>query len=175
MHTQSTSAVFDDRAEAEKAVSDLRSAGIPDSAISVIANKDHAEDVGGHEVEHGESGIKDVIGKTAAGAGIGTVLGIGALAIPGVGPLIAAGAIAEAAIGGAALTGTAIGAAAGGISGLLTDHGESEDDARYYEDSIGKGGIYVSVNQAEAGTAADQSQQILMRNGGHNASSAQVA
>lgn len=175
MHSQSASAVFDSRAEAERAVSELRSAGIPDSAISVIANKDHAEHVGGHEVEHGDGAASDVIGKTAAGAGIGALLGIGALAIPGVGPLIAAGAIAEAALGGAALTGTAIGAAAGGISGLLTDHGESEDDARYYEENIGRGGIYVSVNKSTAGSSADQADQILMRNGGHNASRARVA
>ena len=39
----------------------------------------------------------------AAGAGIGALLGVAALAIPGVGPLAAAGAIAESAIGGAAL------------------------------------------------------------------------
>lgn len=174
MQSQSASAVFDSRPEAERAVAELRSAGISDSAISVIANKDHAEAVGGHEVEHGGD-TADVVGKTAAGAGIGAVLGIAALAIPGVGPLVAAGAIAEAAIGGAALTGTAIGAAAGGITGLLSDHGENDDDARYYEDNIGKGGIYVSVNKSAAGAGADQAEQILMRNGGHSASNMRVA
>ena len=58
----------------------------------------------------------DVIGKeipaalalaSDTGAGVGTILGIAALAIPGVGPLVAAGAIASSAIPGAALTGAA--------------------------------------------------------------------
>ena len=130
MAHQTLSAVFDSRAEAEAAMRDLRAAGVPDSAISVIGNKDHG-DVGGHETEHADGEVHDVVGKTAAGAGVGALLGIAALAIPGVGPLIAGGAIAEAAIGGAALTGTAVGAAAGGLAGLLTDHGIHEDDARY--------------------------------------------
>lgn len=175
MHTKSASAVFDSPAEAERAINELRAAGISNSAISVIANKDHAESLGGHDVEHGENATKDVVGKTAAGAGLGALLGIGALAIPGVGPLVAAGAIAEAAVGGAALTGTAIGAAAGGISGLLTDHGESEDDARYYQDHIGRGGIYISVDVSGTGSSAMEAGQILIRNGGHSASNARVA
>jgi len=168
MKSQTISAVFDNRAEAERAVTDLRSAGISDDAISIVANRDHA-DVGGHETEHAKEGVKDVAGKTAAGAGIGALLGIGALAIPGVGPLIGAGAIAEAAVGGSALTGTAVGAAAGGLAGLLTDHGETDEDARYYADNIDKGGIYVSVDQSRANTDADEAREILYRHGGHRA------
>jgi hypothetical protein len=34
------SAVFDDRAEAERAVSELRSSGVPDAAISLIGRPD---------------------------------------------------------------------------------------------------------------------------------------
>lgn len=173
MHTDSISAVFDSRAEAERAVADLRSAGIPDRAVSIIANRKHAE-VGGHETEHAEDATRDVVGKTAAGAGVGALLGVAALAIPGVGPLVAAGAIAEVAVGGAALTGTAVGAAAGGLSGLLTDHGESEDDARYYEQHLGRGGIYVSVDRSAAGASAEEAQAILYRNGGHSASRARM-
>ena len=112
MNENLVSAVFDNRAEAERAVSQLRSAGVNDSAISLIAQQD------GKNTETDGSGAEaatDVIGKTALGAGAGTLLGIAALAIPGVGPLVAAGAIASAAIPGAALTGAAIGAAAGGL------------------------------------------------------------
>ena len=112
MNENLVSAVFDNAAEAERAVSQLRSAGVSDSAISIIAQQD------GKNTTTDGSGAEaatDVIGKTALGAGAGTLLGIAALAIPGVGPLVAAGAIASAAIPGAALTGAAIGAAAGGL------------------------------------------------------------
>ena len=104
---------------------------------------------------------KDVIGTAALGAGAGTLLGIAALAIPGVGPLVAAGAIASAAIPGAALTGAAIGAAAGGVTGLLKDHGISDDDATYYEQSINDGGIFVSVDADGASLDRQSAEDIL--------------
>lgn len=138
-----TSAVFDSTAEADRAVSELRSMGVSDSAISVVAQRD------GTNTTTDGSGAEeavDMVGKVAAGAGVGTLLGIAALAIPGVGPLVAAGAIAAAAVPGAALTGAAIGAAAGGLSKLLTDHGVDANDAGYYETRINSGGVFVSVD-----------------------------
>lgn len=137
------SAVFDSTAEAQSAVSELRSMGVSDSAISVVAQHD------GTNTTTDGSGAEqavDTVGKVAAGAGIGTLLGIAALAIPGVGPLAAAGAIAATAVPGAALTGAAVGAAAGGLSKLLTAHGVDENDAGYYETRINSGGVFVSVD-----------------------------
>lgn len=160
------SAVFDNRSEAELAVSNLRSAGIQDSAISVIAQHDGEKAV--TTDGSGEEVAKDVIGTAALGAGAGTLLGIAALAIPGVGPLVAAGAIASAAIPGAALTGAAIGAAAGGLTGLLKDHGVGDDDAVYYEGRINDGGTFVSVNTKDAGVSRETAEGILYNNGGHN-------
>jgi len=167
------SAIFDTRAEAERAVAELRSAGIGDDAISIIANRDHVEGdstINGHRVDNSESAAKDVAGKTAAGAGAGALLGVAALAIPGVGPLVAAGSIAELAIGGAATTGTVVGAAAGGLAGVLTDHGVEKEDVGYYEEHINKGGIFVSVERDRAGAQAGQAQDILYKHGGHSAS-----
>lgn len=43
MNDNLISAVFDDRSEAERAAADLRSAGVPDSALSVIARREGAE------------------------------------------------------------------------------------------------------------------------------------
>jgi uncharacterized membrane protein len=164
------SAVFDNRTDAERAVSQLRQAGIADSQISIIAqddgNKAVTTDGAGEEV------AKDVIGTAALGAGAGTLLGIAALAIPGVGPLVAAGAIASAAIPGAALTGAAIGAAAGGIAGLLKDHGVSDDDANYYEQSINDGGVFVSVDADGASLDRQSAEDILYNAGGHSSSRA---
>ena len=125
MNRNLVSAVFDTHMEAERAVSDLHAAGVENSAISLIAQHD------GKNVTTDGSGaeaVQDVVGKTALGAGLGTLLGVAALAIPGVGPLVAAGTIAAVAVPGAALTGAAIGAAAGGVAGLLTDHGVDETD-----------------------------------------------
>jgi uncharacterized membrane protein len=159
------SAVFDSEREAQQAVTELRAAGVSDSDISIVAQhngKNTSTDGAGEATG-------DLVSKTALGAGAGALLGVAALAIPGVGPLVAAGAIAESAIGGAALTGTALGAAAGGLSSLLTKHGVSDEDARYYEDSINNGAVFVSVDNS-ATVDRDTVTQILHRAGGHNSS-----
>jgi hypothetical protein len=165
MNDNLVSAVFDSQAEAERAVSELRANGVGDSAISLIAQtdgKNTSTDGSGAEV------ATDVIGKTALGAGAGTLLGIAALAIPGVGPLVAAGAIAASAVPAAALTGAAVGAAAGGLSGLLTDHGVDAADADYYSQRVNNGGVFVSVDTGDAGISSEAARDILYRAGGHS-------
>ena len=176
MNNKLISAVFDDRAEAENAARDLRAAGVPDSALSVIAQREGAEgDFGDADTtdvdDKGEGMVKGALGGGAAGA----LLGIAALAIPGVGPLAAAGAIAGSAIPGAAAIGAGAGAIAGGLTGLLTEHGVSDEDARYFEESIQSGGIFLSVDTQEANMSSDQLWDILHRNGGHSASRAKLA
>lgn len=165
------SAVFDSHAEAEQAVTELRGAGVRDSALSVIARHDSGSgDYGGattHEAkEKGEGALKGALG----GGAVGALLGIAALAIPGVGPLAAAGAIAASAVPEAAAIGAGAGALAGGLSGLLTKHGVSEEDARYYEGRIGEGGVFVSVDTRDSAISPDAAREILYRSGGHSAS-----
>lgn len=175
------SAVFDSRSDAERAIADLRSAGVDDSAISIVGRHGD-EDADGQVTDTGTTtgttGNSDeptsFIAKAAAGSGIGALLGVAALAIPGVGPLAAAGAIAAAAIPGAALAGTAVGAAAGGLTDLLTGHGVSNDDAGYYSDRINQGGIFVSVDPQRASIPADHIQQVLSQAGGHSAATSQA-
>jgi len=75
------SAVFDNQAEAEIAVSKLRSAGVKDDAISIIAQRSDEQAV--TTDGSGEEVAKDVVGTAVIGAGVGTLLGIAALAIPG--------------------------------------------------------------------------------------------
>ena len=106
MNARVASAVFDSQDEAQRAVSDLREAGIPDSAISVIGR--HDGDGGDDDGVNKSGALKGALG----GAAVGTVLGIAALAIPGVGPHAAAGAIAATAIPDAAAIGAAVGAGA---------------------------------------------------------------
>jgi uncharacterized membrane protein len=171
MNENLASAVFDNHRDAERAVDQLRNAGVSDSAISVIAQHEGKNTVSDGS---GAEAATDVIGKTALGAGAGTLLGIAALAIPGVGPLVAAGAIASVAIPGAALTGAAVGAVAGGLTGLLTDHGVDRDDADYYEERVNGGGVFVSVKADEAGLSAQSARDILYDNGGHSSTRAKT-
>ena len=175
MNQNLVSAVFDSHSEAERAVAELRAAGVDDKAISVVARHDGettTTDGAGESIGEETKGfVKSVVG----GAGIGTILGIAALAIPGVGPLAAAGAIAATAVPGAAATGALIGAATGGLARMLTDHGVGEEDASYYEERIGTGGVFVSVDGEEAGIGAQMAGDILYRNGGHSASRARTA
>ena len=173
MNERIVSAVFDSREEAERALNELRSAGIDQDSISIIGRHGEQNDSDSIDGDRGDS--DDVNGSGAAKGAIGGaigggLLGIAALAIPGVGPLAAAGAIASGAIPGAAAIGAGVGAAAGGLSGLLTNHGVSDEDAHYYEDRIHQGGIFLSVDGDKSGVDVEQAREILFRNGGHNAS-----
>lgn len=163
------SAVFDSHAEAERAVSELRNMGVRDSALSVIARRDSGNgDYGDANTEEAKDKGEGFVKGALSGAGVGALLGIAALAIPGVGPLAAAGAIAGSAIPEAAAIGAGAGALAGGLTGMLTKHGVSEDDARYYESRINDGGVFVSVDTSDAGVSPEAASDILHRYGGHS-------
>lgn len=135
--------VYDRYEQARSAVSDLEAAGIPPSAISLMANR-HVSD------EYGEAETS----APAAGAGIGAVLGgsagllaaLGLITIPGVGAVIAGGWLGAAALGALA------GGAAGGILGALVEAGVPEEHAHVYSEAVRRGGTLVSV-QADAENA----------------------
>ena len=170
MSTNLVSAVFDSHADAERAVSQLRSAGVADNAISIVAQHD-----GKNTTTDGNGDTQEFVGKVAAGAGIGTLLRIAALAIPGIGPLVAAGAIASAAIPAAAVTGAALGGAVGGLEKVMTDHGVSRVDASYYEGRIKEGGVFVSVDTGATNITAEEAADFLYRAGGHSSTRTKVA
>ena len=177
MNNNIISAVFDSRSEAESAVGELRGQGVDSARLSVIGRD---EDGGKARVtdgdgEHAGEGMGDTVKGALGGAGIGAILGVAALAIPGVGPLVAAGAIASTAIPGAAAIGAGAGAVAGGLTGMLKDHGVSEEDATYYEGRINEGCIFVSVDADEGDVSTETVREILSRNGGHSASQPRIA
>ena len=176
MNENIVSAVFDSHSEAETAVRDLQQTGVSDSALSVIARKGDGDgDYGDVDTQDADGKADGAVKGALMGGGAGALLGIAALAIPGVGPLVAAGAIASSAIPGAAAIGAGVGAVAGGLTGLLTEHGVSDEDAGYYEARIQDGGVFVSVDTAHAGISAASALDILSRNGGHSASRAKTA
>jgi hypothetical protein len=164
------SAVFDDHVAAERAVADLRQAGVSNAALSFVARYDERHGDRGNtpvnrDGDHkGSAAVKGVMG----GAAVGALLGIAALAIPGVGPLVAAGAIAASAVPEAAAIGAGAGAVAGGLGGLFRKHGVSDADARYYQPRISQGGIFISVDTGRTSLDADSVVDILYRHGGHN-------
>lgn len=168
------SAVFDTEAEADRAVRELRDAGVPDSALSIIAQQDGRNTTTsgtGDIVDENEgSMVRGLLGGGALGAG----LAVAALAIPGVGPLVAAGAIAASATPAAMAAGAALGAVAGGLNEGLARHGVNDDDATYYNDRMGSGGTLVAVDDTAVGMSADQVRGILYANGGHSASQART-
>lgn len=169
------SAVFDSRSEAEAAVRELRSAGADTDSLSIIGRDEGRTSVRDGSGEETDSDAGDAAKGALGGAGLGAILGVAALAIPGIGPFAAAGAIASTAIPGAAAIGAGAGAVAGGITGLLTDHGVDEEDASYYEGRINEGGIFVSVDPRVGGISPETAREILIRNGGHNASQPRMA
>ncbi|WP_295141347.1 hypothetical protein [uncultured Reyranella sp.] len=128
---------YDSYAQARAAVIAIERAGIPSSDVSLIANR-HVS------AEHDEG---PAISETAAGSGIGGVVGggagllagLGLLAIPGLGPVVAAGWLAATAVGAAA------GLATGGLMGALIGAGVDEEHAAIHSEAIRRGGTLVAV------------------------------
>jgi len=174
MSERIASAVFDSQEEAKRAMTELRSAGIDQKSISIVGRHGEQDNV---EEADGDSGMNDsgTVKGAVGGAVVGGLLGVAALAIPGVGPLAAAGAIASGAIPGAAAIGAGAGAVAGGLTGMLTNHGVTEEDATYYEGHIRDGGIFLSVDTGDSRVPIETAQEILLRCGGHNSSQARIA
>ena len=163
------SAMFDSQAEAQRAVAELRDAGVSDRALSVLTQQDSttaASTADGEPVGDGHGSVmRGILGGGALGAG----LGIAALAIPGVGPLVAAGAIAASAVPGAMAIGAAAGAVAGTLNETLVNYGIDPDDADYYGDHLGRGGVLVSADTSSGTVSTETVSDILHRNGGHSA------
>lgn len=172
MSERIASAVFDSREEAERALSELRSAGVREDSISILGQSDGRDDDDRIEGTN-EEAKEDVVSGAAIGAGAGALLGVAALAIPGVGPLVAAGAIASAAIPTAAVIGGGAGLATGSVIGLLKDHGVDDDDASYYDERLRTGGYLLTVRGGDI--PSETVSEILYRHGGHSARRARTA
>lgn len=139
-------AVFDNERQAEQAITALRSVQVPDAHLSVITRR--VDDVEVPEHKHGDSAPARVAKGAAAGAGIGALFGLAAIAIPGIGPFITAGALASTlgATGGAAAAGAIVGGTSGAIAGALARAGYSRDEATYYGSAIERGAVLVAVD-----------------------------
>ena len=144
--TQSITRLYDNRMHAEQAMQALRSAGLTDQQISIVAQRssDDGTAIDPDAVSDAGRGAMTGAGVGGAvGAGAGLLAGVGLLAIPGIGPVVAAGWLAATALG--AVAGAATGGAAGGLVGSLTGDGMSEADANVYAEGIRRGGSMVTA------------------------------
>lgn len=167
------SAIFDTHAEAERAVSELRTAGVSDTDLSIIAHHGGTTTATSGEGEITDEHHRNVLRGILGGGALGAGLGVAALAIPGVGPLAAAGAIAASAVPEAMAIGAGLGALTGTFNEVLTKHGVSEDDATYYGSRMKDGGVVVTVGGSAID--AERAREILYQNGGHNSTQARVS
>lgn len=138
-------AVFDDRTQAERAITELRRRGITDAQLSIVSRRADDVDVTSRPADD-TTGAR--VGKGAlAGAGVGTLFGLAAALIPGVGPFITAGALASAlgATGGAAAAGAIVGGASGALAGAFSKAGYSKEEAEFYAPMVERGGVLVAV------------------------------
>lgn len=152
--TATISRLYDNYADAQKAIQGLEAAGVPHSDISIVANNSDGW-YNGKKVDRDHDGVDDRAEGAGKGAGIGAgvggaaglLAGLGLLAIPGLGPVVAAGWLAATAVGAAA------GAATGGIVGALTEAGVSKEDAPLYAEGVRRGGTLVSARVPDADRA----------------------
>jgi hypothetical protein len=160
--TETVYCVARDRAHAEQIVDELKAAGCPRDAISVLftdksGTRDFAET---EETKAPESATTGGVAGAGIGAVLGWLAGIGTLAIPGVGPFIAAGPIMG------ALSGAGVGAATGGIIGALVGLGIPEHEAKEYDTMIRDGGALISVSADNS--AKFDAREIFERLGARN-------
>jgi hypothetical protein len=158
-------AIFDDRAQAQRAIGQLKLAGFTENEIGVTARDTTGSDVGvadGSKKTHAKEGA---IAGVAAGAGVGALWGLGILAgvLPGIGTAIAGGTLA------AILSSAAAGAATAGVAGTLIGLGIPEEEAKYYDREFQAGRVVVTVN---AGARFQEAQSILAENSGYDMLSA---
>src|SRR5579872_5471708 len=151
------SGVFGSRSDAERAMTEMRSAGLGANQLTLLTpeNETGLQSVPTIAAEQPGMGkaIGAVLGGTAGLSGAALVMA----AIPGVGPITAIGLLGSAILGAA---GAGIGAAAGGkIENSMTE-GLPEDELFVYEDALRRGRT-VLIALAEDEATATRLRELL--------------
>ena len=141
--------LFDDRAHANSAASQLEAAGVAHNDISFLANNEDRSygDIPAHS-GHSDTLVHHTLKDAEWGVGIGGTLGLLAGAslfvIPGFGWLAGAGWLAG------LLSGAAVGGLVGGLVGALVHIGVPETDAAYYNEGVRRGGSLLAVRAEDS-------------------------
>ncbi|APW63367.1 general stress protein [Paludisphaera borealis] len=154
--------VFENEADADRAVAELYRDGFRDDQIGVA--RKHVEAVVGETIEGGTEAGPGAVTGAVAGLGLGALAGLGVLSgvIPVIGPAIAGGTL------GVILSNAAAGAGIAGLIGALVGAGVPEHEARYYHDEFAAGRTIVTVNTMDK---SNEAKEILRRNRAYDMSS----
>ena len=159
--------VFESRADADKAVNQLRSLGVPQDNLGLITPGSRAENVerGVPVTDTEEPGMGRAMGAAvggAMGAAGGATLGLAAatLALPGIGPVIAFGMIGAALLG---TVGAATGAALGDTFEEQLGEGVPHEDVFLYEDALRHGRSIVIAHVDDA--LEDRAREVIDASG----------
>ena len=165
---EAVTGVFRSRADAERAVDQLKTAGIPEDQIGVLTQGSEPE-----RVEEGvpvsdteEPGMGKAMGAAvggAMGAAGGATLGlaVASLAIPGVGPVIAFGMVGAALLG---VVGADAGSAVGDTVEEELGEGIPHEDIYLYHDALRKGHSIVIAYVADD-DQADEASEVMKNTG----------
>jgi hypothetical protein len=154
--------VFLDRAQAEKAVNDLESAGFNENQIGFAVRK--PGEPGEPKLNISDDEGASPVGKVplvgaATGGVVGGIIGaLTALLIPGIGPVLAGGILAG------IFGGAFVGAATGDLVGAFVAMGIAENQAKYYEEEFKQGRALVIVNTTDP-RMQKEAQEIMDRDG----------
>ncbi|MBN9391641.1 MAG: hypothetical protein J0I20_26645 [Chloroflexi bacterium] len=151
--------VFEDPADAEQAINDLKVAGFTPDSLSVVAKDRNVQrdltEASGNEA--GQGALVGSLGGGTLGAVLGWLLAGGTALIPGVGPIVAAGVF------GATVGGALIGGTLGGITGALAGAGVPEDEAAEYGEHVKSGNSLVTAYAAN-GQLMEAALDVFSRN-----------
>lgn len=160
-------AVFADEADANQVVIDLEEMGYNPKEISFISKENKREAT----TALGDDATDPVEGAAAGAATGGAIGGLAGLlagvgVIPALAGLLIGGPIAAAlGLTGVAATtasGAITGAIAGSLVGALTNLGLSEEEAKYYDETINSGGVALAVTTKD--NDADEVRALLDEN-----------
>lgn len=159
-----TTALFEDRNAAMRALKALRSAGVADESVSLMARAN--EFLGADVFDHAGHSRSSVAYSVAGGSVTGLLFGMMILALPEIGILAAIGTLATSTGSSFAVFSSIAGATGGALARMLSDNDVDGVASEKFAQIIHSGKIYVSVGPGIDKDLRDQVVAILRDNGG---------
>jgi hypothetical protein len=167
---QAVTGIFKTQDDAESAVNQLRSLGIPENRIGIVRPGSAPErlEAGVPVTDTEDPGMGRAMGAAVGGAmgaagGATAGLAVASLAVPGIGPLIAFGMVGAALLG---IVGAAAGSAVGDTVEEELGKGIPHEDIYLFEDSL-RHGHSVVLAYVEEGDQADRAEEAMHNERAH--------